>query len=341
MVLQVVPPITLFINNKEFENWTHVMSSSEVDINDKNVAEQIENKAITRFRPGHADLSGTVKYRQRDIRDVLERSSARETAARVAAGALCEQLLNNCDIKATAHVLQIGNVKTELPEAKLTIDEIHERAWDTDLLCINDHSAERMKVLINKTWQEGDTLGGVIEVVVDGLPMGLGSYTQWDLKLDAKLAQALMSVQAVKAVEIGDGVESAKKVGSLVHDAIYPNNDKFNLPFKRKTNYAGGIEGGMSNGEQLVIKAYMKPLPTLRNGLPSLSYPDFVEQIAHYERSDICAVPACAIVCKAMANIIVAGALMEKFGGDNLVDLKNAIFQYKDYCHQLGNNIEA
>ncbi len=334
-------PITLLVNNKESENWTYVMSTSEVDITDKNVIEQMENKSIKRFRPGHADLPGTIKFRQRDIRDVLERSSARETAARVAAGALCQQVLSNCSIKSTAHVLQIGDIEALQDAAQMSIEEIDIKAKNADLLCIDDTAAEKMKVLINKTWQEGDTLGGVVEIIVEGLPVGLGSYTQWDLKLDGKLAQALMSVQAVKAVEIGDGTNSAKKVGSLVHDAIYPTKHNSPLPFRRQTNYAGGIEGGMTNGERLIVRAYMKPLPTLRSGLSSLSFPEFAEQTAHYERSDVCAVSACAIVCKAMVSIILTGALLDKFGGDNLVDLQNSIDQYKGYCSRLGQDVKA
>ena len=259
----------------------------------------------------------------------------------MAAGALCQQVLENCGIKSTAHVLQIGDVQAEQYAAQMSIEEIDTKAKGADLLCIDDNAAEKMKVLINKTWQEGDTLGGIVEIIVEGLPIGLGSYTQWDLKLDGKLAQALMSVQAVKAVEAGDGVNSAKKPGSLVHDAIYAAGNNSSLPFERKTNYAGGIEGGMTNGERLVVRAYMKPLPTLRTGLPSLSFPEFTEQTAHYERSDVCAVSACAIVCKAMVNIILTGALLDKFGGDNFVDLKKSIAQYKDYCGELGQNVKA
>lgn len=334
-------PITLLVNNKESENWTYVMSTSPVDVDDPNVIDQMESKAIKRFRPGHADLSGTIKFRQRDIRDVLERSSARETAARVAAGALCQQVLSNCGIKSTAHVLRIGDIEAKQDTSQISIEEIDKKANNADLLCIDDNAAEKMKVLINKTWQEGDTLGGVIEVIVEGLPVGLGSYTQWDLKLDGKLAQALMSVQAVKAVEMGEGINSAQKPGSLVHDAIYPANNNSPLPFKRQSNYAGGLEGGMTNGERLVVRTYMKPLPTLRTGLPSVSFPEFTEEKAHYERSDVCAVSACAIVCKAMVGIVLTGALVDKFGGDNLVDLKNSIEQYRDYCSRLGQDVKA
>lgn len=334
-------PLTLLVNNKESENWTYVMSTSEIDLSNPQVIEQMENKAIKRFRPGHADLSGTVKYKQRDIRDVLERSSARETAARVAAGALCQQVLSSCGIECAAHVLQIGNIKIEKNSADMPIEEINKKANNADLLCIDDAAAEQMKILINKTWQEGDTLGGVVEVILEGLPVGLGSYTQWDLKLDGKLAQAIMSVQAVKAIEIGDGVAGAARPGSLAHDAIYETEANAPLPFARKTNSAGGIEGGMTNGERLIVRAYMKPLPTLRTGLPSLSFPEFTPTTAHYERSDVCAVSACAIVCKTMASIIVTGALLDKFGGDNIVDLQNAVHEYKNYCRELKKNAKA
>ncbi len=192
-----------------------------------------------------------------------------------------------------------------------------------------------MKQLITETWQKGDTLGGVVEVIVEGLPVGLGSYAQWDLKLDSKLAQAIMSVQAIKAVEIGDGFESAGNLGSQVHDALYPANNGSPLPFKRNTNHAGGVEGGMTNGERLIVRGYMKPLSTLREGLDSLSFPEFTEHKAHYERSDVCAVPACAIVCKAMVNIVLTGAMLDKFGGDSIIDLEHTVKQYKDYCRDL------
>ncbi len=330
-------PITLLVNNRESENWTYVMSTNEVDMTNKDVIAQMEAKAIKRFRPGHADLSGTIKFHQRDIRDVLERSSARETAVRVAAGALCQQLLSSLGIQSTAHVLQIGDIKIKKESQNISIDEIDKLAQAADLLCIDNDAAEEMKTLINKTWQEGDTLGGVVEVIVEGLPVGLGSYTQWDLKLDGKLAQAIMSVQAVKAVEMGDGINSSVKPGSLCHDAIFPDENS-SLPFKRKTNHAGGLEGGMTNGERLVVRAYMKPLPTLRNGLESLSFPEFTEETGHYERSDVCAVSACAVVCKAMVNIILTSTLLDKFGGDSIVDLENAVKQYREYCRTIANN---
>jgi chorismate synthase len=198
-----------------------------------------------------------------------------------------------------------------------------------------------MKQLITKTWQAGDTLGGVVEVLVEGLPVGLGSYTQWDAKLDGKLAQAIMSVQAVKAVEIGDGFEGAGNLGSQVHDAIYPADKQSALPFKRNTNHAGGLEGGMTNGERLVVRGYMKPISTLREGLDSLSFPEFTQHKAHYERSDVCAVSACAIVCKAMVNITLTGVLLDKFGGDSIIDLEHAIKQYRNYCQSLPQKASA
>ncbi len=202
-------PITLMITNRDFENWMHVMSVDPVDYENKQVLEQLEKKSIKHFRPGHADLAGTIKFHQKDIRDVLERSSARETAARVAAGALCQQVLQNFDIQSAVHVLQIGKIKIEEEASDMTLTEIEQSVNQSDLLCIDSPAAEMMKQSISKAWQEGNTLGGVVEVIVEGLPVGLGSYTQWDLKLDGKLAQAIMSVQAVKAVEIGDGFESA------------------------------------------------------------------------------------------------------------------------------------
>ena len=328
-------PITLLIDNRDFANWTHVMSVEPVDSENKEVNEQLEKKSIKHFRPGHADLAGTIKFHQKDIRDVLERSSARETAARVAAGALCQQLLQHFDVQSTVHVLQIGNMKIRKKAHSMALKEIEQCVSQSDLLCLDIEVTEEIKQSITKAWQDGDTLGGVVEVIVEGLPVGLGSYTQWDLKLDGKLAQAIMSVQAVKAVEIGDGFESAGNLGSQVHDAIYPSESGSALPFKRNTNHAGGLEGGMTNGERLIVRGYMKPISTLREGLDSLSFPEFTEHKAHYERSDVCAVPACAIVCKAMVNIILAEALLDKFGGDSIVDLEHAVKQYRDYCRTL------
>lgn len=325
-------PIALLIANRDFENWNHVMSVTPVDERIEDVAAQLSKKAISRFRPGHADLAGTLKFRQGDIRDVLERASARETAARVAVGALCQQLLAEVRVEIAAHVIQVGDIATTIDSDPLDLFELDTMTEDSELFCADNATEPKMIEFIKKNWQEGDSLGGVVEVLADGLPVGLGSYTQWDQKLDGLLAQALMSVQAFKAVEIGDGVKNASLPGSQVHDALYPGDGESRFPFTRKTNHAGGIEGGMSNGQRLKLRAYMKPLPTLRKGLPSLSFPEYKADTAHYERSDVCAIAAASVVCKAMVAFVLARSILEKFGGDTMTDLTRAIKQFNDDC---------
>lgn len=329
-------PIALMIANRDAENWRHVMSVEPPDLSLKEAQEQFEQKAITRFRPGHADLAGTIKYHQNDVRDVLERASARETASRVAVGALCEQFLRRLGIKCASHVIQIGKVRSSTNVDSLDLDELSARAEQSEVFCLDADASEKIINLIQEMWQEGDTLGGIVEIKASNVPIGLGSYTQWDKKIDGRLAQALMSIQAIKAVEIGDGTESAAKPGSKVHDALFPREPGDDLPFKRKTNHAGGLEGGMTNGDELIVRAFMKPIPTLRAGLDSLNFPSFKAERAHYERSDVCAVPAAAVVCKAMVNIVLAQAVLEKFGGDCLEEVEAALKYHRDYCSQLG-----
>jgi chorismate synthase len=329
----------MLVKNRDFENWQHVMSSNPVDEEQSGVQEQFAKKKIERFRPGHADLAGTMKFHQQDIRDVLERASARETAARVAAGGVCQQLLSQLGVRMVSHVLSVGEVKSSLESESLSMDEIIKRVEASEMFCADDAIVPEMKEYIKKAWQEGDSVGGVIEVIAEGLPVGLGSYTQWDRKLDGMLAQAVMSIQAMKAVELGDGVNSASLPGSQVHDALYPASGE--LPFTRKTNHAGGIEGGMSNGSRLRVRAYMKPIPTLRKGLPSLSFPEYEAQTAHYERSDVCAVPAASIVAKAMVAFVLARAVLEKFGSDNFDDIALAVGRYREWCKKQGSKAHA
>lgn len=214
----------------------------------------------------------------------------------------------------------------------MTLAEIQATARNSELFCLDLESSKRMKELIKIAWQEGDSLGGVVEVVCEGLPVGLGSYTQWDRRLDGQLAQALMSIQAMKAVEVGDGFRSASLPGSEVHDAIFPQDSRLALPFQRKTNHAGGIEGGMTNGSRLCVRSYMKPIPTMRKGLDSVNFPGFQADKAHYERSDVCAIAAASVVCKAMVCLVLANALLDKFGGDSIADLEAAVGEYKIYC---------
>lgn len=323
-------PITLLIENKDWANWLDVMSTEPVDVTDSEIAEKLAKKTIKHFRPGHADLAGTIKYKHDDIRNVLERASARETAARVAAGALCQQFLAAFGIKVVSHVIQVGSVKAGTAEDD-DLERIEAAIADSELFCASQDATEEMKNYIKETWSEGDSLGGVIEVLADGLPVGLGSYTQWDRKLDGRLAQAICSIQAMKAVELGDGISASASKGSRVHDALYPSSQESDgyLPFQRKTNRAGGLEGGMTNGERLVVRAYMKPIPTLLRGLDSVSYPDFVAHKADYERSDVCAIAAASVVARAMVAIILADAFMDKFGGDSISDIRDAYDNYR------------
>ncbi|MCA9801030.1 MAG: chorismate synthase [Cyanobacteria bacterium HKST-UBA02] len=321
-------PVGIVIENRDWQNWQTVMSAEPIDSDDDAVAELLLKKQIKHFRPGHADLPGTLKYGHLDIRNVLERASARETAARVAAGAVCLELLERFGITVVSHVVQVGDVAAR-PPAAASIEELCEQIEESELSCADPEAVEKMKGLIKEKWQEGDSLGGIIEVMAEGLPVGLGSYTQWDRRLDGRLGQAIMSIQAMKAVEIGDGFKAATLPGSQVHDAIYPSFSDEGLPFTRHTNRAGGIEGGMTNGERLLLRAYMKPIPTLRAGLPSVSYPEFDAHQADYERSDVCAISAASVVCRAMIALVLADCFLEKFGGDSIADVEAALDNYR------------
>ncbi len=325
-------PVGLIIRNRDFENWQHVMSVEAVDKNDPAVAEQMDKKAINRFRPGHADLAGTFKYRQHDIRDVLERASARETASRVAGGGVARQILKYLNIEVVSHVRQVGPVAAAAIDENLSLAELDRLILDSEMFCPDPKATEDMKELIKSTWTDGDSLGGVVEILATGLPVGLGSYTQWDKRLDGLLGQALLSIQAFKAVEIGDGVSAASDLGSHVHDPLFPAKTGGRLPFSRKSNRAGGLEGGMTNGERLCVRAYMKPIPTIRCGLESVNFPQFAADRAHYERSDVCAIAAASVVCKAMVCLVLANAVLDKFGGDNIEDLKKSFDQYEQFC---------
>jgi chorismate synthase len=326
-------PLVMLIQNRDFDNWRHVMSPGPLQALSPEAIAQFEKKKIERFRPGHADLAGTFKYRHKDIRDVLERASARETAARVAAGSVCKQLLNHFGVFVTSHVIQVGNIQATVETSTMLAEYIDAEAIKSELACIDPTATDRMKERITKAWQDGDSLGGVVEVLADGLPVGLGSYTQWDRRLDGQLAQAITSIQAMKAVEIGDGFSGSGRPGSEVHDALYPRQHSEDpLPFRRLTNNAGGIEGGMTNGERLWLRAYMKPIPTMRQGLESVSYPGFKADRAHYERSDVCAIAAASVVCKAMVCLVLANAFVDKFAGDSIIDLESAFTSYESYC---------
>ncbi|WKZ18366.1 MAG: chorismate synthase [Candidatus Jettenia sp. CY-1] len=293
-----------------------------------------ELPAVTKPRPGHADLAGAIKYNQKDARDILERASARETAARVAAGALIKILLSQFGIEVFGYVKGIGGINSDKILKDLDVGKKNREK--SKLYCIDQDIEARIIEKIKQTSEKGDSLGGIIEVIVYGLPIGLGNHTQWDLKLDARLAYALMSIQAIKGVEFGLGYNASNKYGSEVHDEIfYKKSTKRSLltgGFKRHTNNAGGIEGGISNGEPIVARAYMKPIPTLKKPLRSVDLITKEPIEASYERSDVCAVPAASVVCEGMVVFEIARAFLEKFGGDSLDEVKR---NYEGYLFNM------
>ena len=309
-------PICLEIKNKDYENWQEVMNTEHQDYPAQETLKKIEEKSFTTVRPGHADYAGSIKYNFTDLRNVLERSSARKTAIEVAVGSVAKQILKEFGIMGFSHVVQIGNVKLDFYPKTYTL--IKEKAEKSDVRCADDLTADRMRNAIDEAAQAGDTLGGKFEVIFGNLPVGLGSYVHWDKCLDGRLAQAVMSIPAVKAVEIGAGVDAASLKGSQMHDEIFVKNKNV----YRHTNNAGGIEGGMTNGEALVIKGTMKAIPTMRKPLATVDIKDMQPASAHFERSDTCAVPACAVVAEARIAIILADELLTKIGGDNFVEMK-------------------
>jgi len=310
-------PISLEIKNLDFENWRIPMSVDEVDFSDKEILRKIAEKSFTTARPGHADFAGSKKYNLEDLRDVLERSSARKTAIEVAVGAVAKLILRELGIIGFSHVTQIGTIELELRPSTYTL--IKEKAEKSLLNCCDEFTTEKMREEIDRAMQEGDSLGGKFEVVYSNLPVGLGSYVHWDRAIDGLLAQAVMSIPAVKAVEVGMGVKVASTRGSLVHDGIKLKNGKI----YRDTNNAGGIEGGMTNGEAIVITGAMKPIPTMKKPLPTVDLLKNTQTEAHFERSDTCAVPACAVVAESRVAIVILNEVLRKFGGDSLEELKS------------------
>lgn len=312
-------PITLLIKNTDFVHWTEIMSSDPIEEQPKNP------RIVKRPRPGHADLAGGQKFQTRDLRDILERASARETAARVACGAIAKQLLENFNTKIRSHVIKLGN----LPEIPLTKnwDEISGIEKDSPLSVADEEIQNQMIKLIDQAKENGDTLGGIFEVVAKNVVVGLGSHTSWSEKLDGRIAQAIMSIQAVKAVEIGEGVANAGRFGSEVHDEIIYDAD-----FKRTTNRAGGLEGGITNGEELRVRGYLKPIATLKKMLRSIDIDTKKEELAAFERSDVTAVPAAGVIGEAMLAIVLANSMREKFGGDSLEEMKR---NFESYLQQL------
>lgn len=285
-------PICLEVKNKDFANWQKIMSVEKISpeaLSDDDIIENVE-KAFTKPRPGHADYAGSIKYDLQDLRDVLERSSARKTAIDVAIGAIAKQILKKFDIKCSSSIIKIGNETEE----------------------------DKIKAKIEYAQEQGDTLGGKFEIVFENLPIGLGSHVQWDRKLDGIIAQAVMSIPAIKSVEIGIGEKSADVFGSEMHDEIYSDDGQY----FRKTNNAGGLEGGMTNGENLVVKASMKPIPTMKKPLSTVDFKDKSQTEAHFERSDVCAVYSCSVVAEAMIACVLVDAFFDKFGKDNISEIK-------------------
>jgi chorismate synthase len=313
-------PLALMIENKDWANWTEVMSVEQQEIAPE------KSRRVKRPRPGHADLAGGLKYDTRDLRDILERASARETTARVACGALAKQLLSNFGIEIRSHVIQLGGIPDQPLE--LTFDQVAAIPEDAPLRCGDADAQQRMIELIDQKKSEGDTLGGIFEVVARGVVPGLGSHTAWDLKLDGRLAQAVMSIPAVKAVAIGAGATASSLPGSEVHDEIGYNEDT--KEFIRASNRAGGLEGGVTNGEELRVRGHLKPISTLRRPLKSVDIDTKQEERAAFERSDITVVPAGGVIGEAMVALVVATALREKFGGDSLGEMKRNFEAYRE-----------
>ena len=322
-------PVALLLRNRDWENWREKMD------------QEGEGKGILPLltaRPGHADLGGVLKYAHGDVRNVLERASARETAARVAAGAVARMLLREWGVQVAGHVVSIGKVR---------VSREAEGSWDlaatsekNDLRMADTVAARKAVLLIDRAKKAGSTVGGTVEVIARGVPPGLGSFVSWDRRLDGRLAQALMSIPAVKGVEVGGGFPLASLPGNAVHDEIFPGKGrgnrllgKLSLPFHRKTNRAGGVEGGMTNGEPVVVRAAMKPIPTQANPLRTVTVGNWKRSVAHRERSDVCAVPACSVVAEAMVAVVLASAFLEKFGGDSMSEIH---YNYSGYLRRIG-----
>lgn len=315
-------PVSLLIRNRDFENWQDVMAVEPRAFDDDKRA-----RKLTRPRPGHTDLAGGLKYDTHDLRDILERASARETAARVAAGAFAKLFLNELGVSVASHTAMIGGVPDN--PIKATWEEILS-ADESPVRCVDSEAEQRMIALIDSTKEDKDTLGGIFEVVARGVVAGLGSHTQWNKKIDGRLAQAIMCIPAVKAVEIGAGVEVSRTTGSRVHDEIGYNDAA--RKFTRPTNRAGGIEGGITNGEEIRVRGHLKPISTLRQPLASVDVVTKQGSAAAFERSDIVAVPAAGVIGEAMVSMVLADAAREKFGGDSLGEVSR---NFEGYVQQL------
>ncbi|HFI0291667.1 TPA: chorismate synthase [Streptococcus suis] len=314
-------PITLNVTNKDHQKWLEIMAVEDID-------DKLKTKRkITHPRPGHADLVGGMKYRFDDLRNSLERSSARETTMRVAVGAVAKRILAELDIEIANHVVVFGGKEIDVPEG-LTVEEIRQRAAQSEVSIVNQEREEEIKAYIDQIKRDGDTIGGVIETIVGGVPVGLGSYVQWDKKLDAKLAQAVVSINAFKGAEFGVGFQAGYLKGSQVMDEIIWSQAD---GYTRRTNNLGGFEGGMTNGEPIVVRGVMKPIPTLYKPLMSVDIETHEPYKATVERSDPTALPAAGVVMESVVATVIATEILEKFSSDNMEELKAAVASHRDY----------
>ncbi|WP_242255781.1 chorismate synthase [Bacillus cereus group sp. BfR-BA-01379] len=320
-------PITLIVKNDDFKHWTKVMGAEP--ISEKESKEM--KRTITKPRPGHADLNGAIKYGHRDIRNVLERSSARETTVRVAAGAVAKQILKELGVEIAGHVLEIGGVKAK-HISKLSIEEIQTITENSPVRCLDKEVEQEMMGAIDNAKSSGDSIGGIVEVIAEGMPIGVGSYVHYDRKLDAKLAGAIMSINAFKGAEIGIGFEAARQPGSKVHDEILWDEEQ---GYTRNTNNAGGLEGGMTTGMPIVVRGVMKPIPTLYKPLASVDIDTKESFQASIERSDSCAVPAAGVVAESVVAWELAHALVEQFGKDRIELIQQNITQHNKYAKEF------
>lgn len=313
-------PITLWVGNDDSPNWAGKMSTKAED-KDPEIM-------ISRPRPGHADLVGVLKYDREDIRDILERSSARETTARVAIGGVCRRFLKDFGVDVLSHVVRLGEVTAPSADPEVDLEEMRKRVEESPVRCADPKASEAMVKHIDEVMREKDTLGGILEIVATGLPMGIGSHVQWDRKLDARIAAAVLSVQAMKGVEFGIGFEATTRRGSKTHDEIVYEGNKF----RRLTNNAGGLEGGMTDGMPLVVRVAKKPISTVRKGLQSVDLKTKEAEKSTYQRSDVTAVPAAGVILEAVIAFVLADAMLEKFGGDSLRETKR---NFETYLAQL------
>ncbi len=322
-------PVTLAIKNRDWENWQEKMSIRE--------SGRDEKIRVTKSRPGHADLPGLMKYAHKDVRNILERSSARETAIRVAVGAIAKSFLSEFGVEVYGYVAELGGIVAEKPSVNK--EAMRELIAESPFYTYDRAAEARMKTLVDRARESGDSVGGVIEVIATGMPVGLGSHVHWDRKLDARISFAVMSIQAIKCVEFGLGLESARRSGSLVHDEIYYDSSRISKGdiscFYRKTNNAGGIEGGISNGEDIVVRAAMKPIPTLYAPLQTVDISTKEPIAATVERSDVCAVPAATVVVEAVVAFEIANAFIEKFGGDSMLEIRRNFDSYIQYLQSI------